>query len=68
MAFLLFHYIQKQKTEKLAMGNKIQRKIQVSLRNGEIWNIKVGYFKPTLLLTRYIPTDPIYMNLKIVLN
>lgn len=68
MAFRLFHDIQKQITEKLAMGNKIHRKTQVSLRKGEIWNIRVGYFKPTLLMTRYIPTDAIYMNSKIVLN
>lgn len=68
MAFHLFQCLQKQKTEKVAMGNKIHRKTQVSFREGEIWNIKVGYFKPALLLNRYIPTDIIHLKFKIVLN
>lgn len=64
--FVLWQY--KNSKKKIAMKNNINKKAQVSLKKGEIWNIKVGFFLPALLIDKDIPTESLDIKFKIVLN
>lgn len=50
------------------MKNNTHKKTQVSIRNGEKWNVKLGFFKPSLLTNRYNPTEFLYVKFQIMLN
>ncbi len=50
------------------MKNNIHKKTQIANRKGEKWNVELGFFKPSLLINRFIPTEVLYMKFKIILN
>ncbi len=56
------------KLEIKVMKNKINIRTQVSVRKGEIWNSKVGFFQPGLLTDGDIPTEVVYVNIQLLLN
>ena len=50
------------------MKDKINRSTQISIRKGEIWNIKVGFFQPVLLHDPGIPKEISYVKFQLLLN
>lgn len=50
------------------MKDKLNRSTQISLRKGEVWNIKIGFFHPVLLSDPGIPVDVLYIKFQLLLN
>ncbi len=50
------------------MKNNIHKKTQIAFRKDEKWNVRLGFFKPTLLTNPFIPTEFQYVRFQIMLN